>query len=66
MSKDELFRMFKVAIERERESYELYKNIAESSESAELKVVFERLAKEEQKHRDTIEKRYKILREYAF
>ncbi len=62
MEKEELFRKFKVAIESEYEAYQLYKDIAEKSGDSELRVIFQRLAKEEWEHREIIMKRYSILR----
>ncbi len=62
MEKEELFRKFKVAIESEYEAYQLYKDIAENSGDSELRVIFQRLAKEEWEHREIIMKRYSILR----
>jgi rubrerythrin len=65
MEKEQLFQKFKLAIDNEFEAHQLYKEIAENSESPELKVIFERLANEEWEHRETILKRYRILKDIA-
>jgi len=65
MEKEQLFQKFKLAIENEYEAHQFYKEIAEASDSPELRVVFERLASEELEHHDTILRRYSILKGIA-
>jgi rubrerythrin len=65
MEREQLFQKFKMAIDNEFEAHQFYKEIADKSESPELRLIFERLAKEEWEHRETILKRYRILRELA-
>ncbi len=65
MEKEQLFQKLKLAIENEFEAHNFYKEIAENSASPEIKVIFERLAREEWEHRETILKRYRILKDLA-
>lgn len=65
MKKEELFRKFKLAIESEYEAYQMYRDIADRSGDAALRIIFERLAGEEWAHREIIMKRYNILKELA-
>jgi rubrerythrin len=63
MEKEELFQKFKMAIESEYEAYQLYKDIAERSGDSELRAIFQKIASEEWEHRETIMKRYSILKD---
>ena len=65
MKKEELFRKLKIAIENEYDAYKMYKEIADTSADAELKVIFNRIAEEEYNHWQTIQKRYSILEQLA-
>ncbi len=65
MKKEELFEKMKLAIENEDRAYRLYKEIAEKSGDSELKVIFERIAREEKEHGETIRRRYDILKDLA-
>lgn len=65
MTRDELYQKMKLAIDNEYEAYRLYKDIADSSKDSELKVIFERIAREELQHREILLKRYAILKELA-
>ena len=62
MNRETLFEKMKLAADQEYEAYQLYKEISEKSGDPELKVIFERIAKEEWEHREIIMKRYKILK----
>lgn len=62
MDRQELFQKMKMAGEQEYNAYLLYKEIAERSGDPELKIIFERIASEEWEHRNTIMKRYNILK----
>jgi len=59
----ELFKKFKLAIEREYEAYELYKGIAEESSDKKMKKMFEEIAGDELEHRNKIMALYKKMKE---
>jgi len=65
VKKEELFKKLKTAIDNEYDAYLMYKDIAERSGDAELRVIFNRIAGEEYNHWETIQKRYNILTQLA-
>jgi rubrerythrin len=62
MEKKELFEIFKVAVDKEHEAYELYKGIAEKVDDENLKKIFEGIANDELRHKEQIMEQYNILR----
>lgn len=50
MDRDALFDAFKIAIDKEYEAREFYKDLAEKTDDGELKELFERFSEEEHKH----------------
>lgn len=62
MKKEELFEIFKVAVDKEHEAYESYKNIAENVDDENLKKIFEDMSKDELRHKEQIIEQYNALR----
>jgi rubrerythrin len=63
MEKEELFKLFKIMIDREQEAYETYKGLAEKFNDDNLKKMFEDMANDELRHIEQIMEQYNILRE---
>jgi rubrerythrin len=62
MKREELFEIFKVAVDNEQEAYETYKNIAENVDDENLKKIFEDMSKDELRHKEQIMEQYNALR----
>ena len=62
MDNAELFGAFKLAIEKEAESRDLYAYLAKNSDDESLKAIFQRFAAEESEHLATLLEQYKALR----
>ncbi len=56
MDKLELERVFSIAIKREIEAYEFYREVSQRARDEEVKKVFTQLAAEEMGHKDLLEK----------
>lgn len=56
MDKMELERVFSIAITREIEAYEFYRDISQRAQDEEVRKVFNQLAGEEMGHKDLLEK----------
>ncbi|MFH1830317.1 MAG: ferritin family protein [Pseudomonadota bacterium] len=56
MDKMELQRLFSIAINREVEAHQFYKNVAQRVENEEVKKVFLELAEQEMSHKELLEK----------
>ena len=52
---------FKAAIERETQARQFYLGVAAATEERRAKLLFERLAKEEEKHRSLLEHEYDAI-----
>jgi rubrerythrin len=63
MEKEELFKLFKIIIDREQEAYEMYKGLAQKFNDENLKKMFEDMANDELRHIEQIMEQYNILRE---
>jgi rubrerythrin len=59
--KDEQFDVYEAALEKERESVQLYKKLKEDTGIQEEKIIFERLMHEEEKHVEVIENIIEML-----
>jgi rubrerythrin len=56
MDKLELERVFSLAINREIEAYEFYRDVSQKAQDEEVRKVFDQLAGEEMNHKDLLEK----------
>lgn len=56
MNREQLISIIDDAVNREDDSYAFYKNAAEKAEDPQTKSLFERLSKEELKHKDYLQK----------
>lgn len=65
MKTEDLFEMFKFAIEREYEAYEYYKSISEESDDVVIKNIFAKMSQDEFEHRATIMELYKKAKEQS-
>lgn len=62
MDKEELFRVFKKAIEDEQKAYDFYMKAAAGTQDPEVRKTFEDLAKTELRHSEILEEKYQELR----
>lgn len=63
MEKEELSKIFKILVDKEQETYEIYKGLAEKFNDEKLKKLFEDIANDELRHKEQIMNQYNILRE---
>jgi rubrerythrin len=62
MERNDLFEIFKLAVDKEHEAYETYKGIAEKVDDENLKKIFEDIANDELRHKEQIMEQYNILK----
>ena len=62
MEREELFAVFKKAIDDEEKAYEFYLKAAENALEPEIKKTFETLAKDELYHSEKLKEKYRGLR----
>ena len=62
MDREELFKVFKKAIDDEEKAYEFYLKSAQSALEPEIKKTFEALAKDELYHSEKLKEKYRELR----
>ena len=62
MEQEKLFDIFKIAIDREHEAYEFYKEAAQNTKDAEAKTLFEKFASVELEHERALQETYKRMK----
>lgn len=65
MKREDLFDIFKIAIESESEAFEFYQKAAKNTTDPESKKLFEEFALMEESHLTKLKDRYRKLRESA-
>ena len=63
LDKENLFAVFKIAIDKEREAYEFYLNAAAKTSHPDVKKLFNEFAKVERLHEQKLEEKYREIRE---
>ena len=65
IDRENLFDVFKIAIDKENEAYQFYLKAAENTSNPDVKKLFEEFAKVELSHEQKLKDKYRELRENA-